>query len=69
MIIKEINQRLLDENDAKMNELVIFFAILAGLSTFGFWGMILGPAITAFFLTVLKLFEARSDACDTKEEC
>ncbi len=69
MIIKEINQRLLDENDAKLNELVIFFAILAGLSTFGFWGMILGPAITAFFLTILKLFEARSDACDTQEDC
>ncbi len=64
MIIKEINTRLLDEDDAKLNELVIFFAILAGLSTFGFWGMILGPAITAFFLTILKLFEARSNECD-----
>jgi predicted PurR-regulated permease PerM len=59
-IIKEINLRLLDEDDAKMNELIIFFAIIAGLSTFGFWGMILGPAITAFFLTILKLFEART---------
>jgi len=25
--------------------------------------MILGPAITAFFLTILKLFEARSQEC------
>ncbi|MDF1883596.1 AI-2E family transporter [Sulfurimonas sp. SAG-AH-194-C21] len=63
MIIKEINQRLLNEGDTKMNELVIFFAIIAGLSTFGFWGMILGPAITAFFFTILKLFEARSKEC------
>ncbi len=60
LIIKEINTRLLKEDDTKMNELVIFFAIIAGLATFGFWGMILGPAITAFFLTILKLFEARS---------
>jgi len=59
IIIKDINQRLLKDDDAKMNELVIFFAIIAGLATFGFWGMILGPAITAFFLTILKLFEAR----------
>ena len=66
IIIKEINQRLLDENDAKLNELVIFFAILAGLATFGFWGMILGPAITAFFLTILKLFEARTKECETQ---
>jgi len=64
IIIKEINQHLLKEDDTKMNELVIFFAIIAGLTTFGFWGMILGPAITAFFLTILKLFEARSKECD-----
>ncbi len=66
MIIKWINQCLLDDDDAKMNELVIFFAILAGLTTFGFWGMILGPAITAFFLTILTLFEARSLECKEK---
>ncbi|OHE18102.1 MAG: AI-2E family transporter [Sulfurimonas sp. RIFOXYD2_FULL_37_8] len=60
LIIKEINKRLLKEDDARVDELVIFFAIIAGLATFGFWGMILGPAITALFLTLLKLFEARS---------
>ncbi|MDQ1263046.1 MAG: hypothetical protein QG559_47 [Campylobacterota bacterium] len=60
LIIKEISQKLLKEDDTKINELVIFFAIIAGLATFGFWGMILGPAITAFFLTLLKLFEART---------
>ncbi len=63
LIIKEINTRLLEEDDTKMNELLIFFAIIAGLATFGFWGMILGPAITAFFLTILKLFEARTKEC------
>ncbi|OHE16663.1 MAG: AI-2E family transporter [Sulfurimonas sp. RIFOXYD12_FULL_36_11] len=61
LIIKEINKRLLKEDDARVDELVIFFAIIAGLATFGFWGMILGPAITALFLTLLKLFEARSE--------
>ncbi len=60
LIIKEINNRLLKEDDTRINELIIFFAIIAGLATFGFWGMILGPAITAFFLTILKLFEART---------
>jgi predicted PurR-regulated permease PerM len=60
LIIKEITNRLLKEEDTRINELVIFFAIIAGLATFGFWGMILGPAITAFFLTILKLFEART---------
>jgi len=64
LIIKEINNRLLNDDDTRINELVIFFAIIAGLATFGFWGMILGPAITAFFLTILKLFEARTKECD-----
>jgi predicted PurR-regulated permease PerM len=63
LIIKEINKRMLKEDDARMNELVIFFSIIAGLATFGFWGMILGPAITSFFLTILKLFEARTKEC------
>ncbi|EQB40060.1 membrane protein [Sulfurimonas hongkongensis] len=64
LIIKEINNRLLKEDDTRINELIIFFAIIAGLATFGFWGMILGPAITAFFLTILKLFEARTKECE-----
>jgi len=67
LIIREINQRIHKDAVTKMNELIIFFAIIAGLTTFGFWGMILGPAITAFFLTILKLFEARSKECDLEE--
>ena len=59
MIIKWINERFV-KTTAKMNELVIFFAIIAGLTTFGFWGMILGPAITAFFLAIIKLVEQQS---------
>ena len=47
--------------------MVIFFSMIAGLTTFGFWGMILGPAITAFFLAILKLFEARTKECQDKE--
>lgn len=66
LIIKEINKRVLKEDDTKMNELIIFFAIFAGLTSFGFWGMILGPAITAFFLTILKLFEARTKECSSR---
>ncbi|DAB33230.1 MAG TPA: AI-2E family transporter [Sulfurospirillum sp. UBA12182] len=55
LIIKYINQ--LSKIPTKINELLIFLAILAGLSTFGFWGMILGPVITALFIAILKLYE------------
>ena len=59
--------KLLSDNDARLDSLVIFFAIIAGLATFGFWGMILGPAITAFFLAILKVFEVRTKECAAKE--
>jgi len=65
LIIKKINDTIIEDKAKKMNEMLIFFAIIAGLATFGFWGMILGPAITTSFLTVLKLFEDRSKACET----
>ena len=59
LIIKEINTRFI-KSTTYMNEMRIFFAIIAGLATFGFWGMILGPAITSFFLALLKLFEQKN---------
>lgn len=63
MIIKYINNKILDV-PTKINELLIFFAILAGLSTFGFWGMILGPAITTFFLSILKIYKLIKEKSD-----
>ncbi len=55
IIIKYINLALL-KSKVVVNELIVFFAILAGLSTFGFWGMIIGPAITTFFISLLRLY-------------
>jgi len=56
LIIKYINDKMVKTPTA-VNELLIFFAIFAGLTTFGFWGMILGPAITTLFLSLLKLYK------------
>ncbi|HRF57883.1 MAG TPA: AI-2E family transporter, partial [Campylobacterales bacterium] len=41
----------------KINSLLIFFAILAGISTYGFWGIIIGPAVTALFISLLKIYD------------
>ena len=68
LIIQKINKLLLAQNETQLDSLVIFFAMIAGLSTFGFWGMILGPAITAFFLAILKVFEARTKECEKNLE-
>lgn len=40
-----------------INEMLIFFSIIAGLSSFGFWGIVVGPAITAFFIGLLRLYK------------
>ncbi len=45
------------ETEIEINSLLIFFAIVAGLSSFGLWGIILGPAITTMFISVLKFYE------------
>jgi predicted PurR-regulated permease PerM len=55
IIIKYVNKMLL-KTPVYFNPLLIFFSIIAGLASFGFWGMILGPALTTFFISLLKLF-------------
>lgn len=55
LVIKFINSKLV-KFPTKINEMVIFFAMIAGITTFGFWGIILGPAIMSFFLSTIKLF-------------
>ncbi|HFS82361.1 MAG TPA: AI-2E family transporter, partial [Epsilonproteobacteria bacterium] len=55
IIIKVIKEDLL-KSTIKINEIVIFFSILAGMTTYGFWGMILGPAITSFLIAITKVY-------------
>lgn len=64
MIIKYINKKVV-KKPTSMNELLIFFSIVAGLSTFGFWGMIIGPAMVTFFISIMHLLKKYSD--DFKE--
>jgi len=45
------------DNEVELNSLLIFFSIVAGLSSFGLWGIIIGPAITTMFISVLKFYE------------
>lgn len=54
IILKQLN-RLLTGGHKRIDDFLIFFAMLAGLATFGFWGFILGPAIVAFSTTLLRM--------------
>ena len=55
VIINFVNKHLIGKQ-TKVNSIIIFFAIVAGLSTHGFWGMIIGPAVTALFIALLSVF-------------
>lgn len=56
LIIKLMTSRIL-KTSLQINEMLIFFAILAGLSAFGFWGIVLGPIITALFIALLRVYK------------
>ena len=45
------------ETEIEINSLLIFFSIVAGLSSFGLWGIIIGPAITTMFISILRFYE------------
>lgn len=55
MIIKVIKEDFL-KSTIKISSIIIFFSILAGMSTYGFWGMIVGPAITSFLIAITKVY-------------
>jgi predicted PurR-regulated permease PerM len=44
------------QNRIQLHPLIIFFAILGGIQSFGFNGLILGPMVVILFLTALDLF-------------
>lgn len=60
LIIKWISKKLV-KTPTKINELLIFLAMIAGISTFGFWGIILGPAILTFFVSTLRMYVILKD--------
>jgi predicted PurR-regulated permease PerM len=60
MIIKYVRENI-TKNATKINEIVIFFSIIAGLTTYGFWGMVIGPAITTFFISLAKIYQVLLD--------
>ena len=55
MIIQVIKDDFV-KSPIKINSMVIFFSILAGMSSYGFWGMIVGPAITSFLIATTKVY-------------
>lgn len=58
ILINVLNKLILD-NPVNINEMIIFISILAGLASFGFWGIIIGPTISAFFLALIRMYQTK----------
>lgn len=56
LVILNFVNRSVSDGKSRLNEFVIFFAIVGGLATFGFWGFIFGPAIVAYTMSTLRMF-------------
>ena len=65
LIISYINKKIV-KTPTKINSLIIFFAIVAGLGTFGFWGMIIGPAMVSLFVSTMQLLRKYIKEVETK---
>jgi len=52
--------------DYKMNDILILLAILAGIASVGFWGLIIGPSVLALTLAAANLYS--SGISDQKDE-
>ncbi|MBI2415836.1 MAG: AI-2E family transporter [Candidatus Kerfeldbacteria bacterium] len=48
--------------DTQMHPLFIFFATLGGLLAFGFSGIVIGPVLTAFLLSMWQMYEQKYHA-------
>lgn len=58
-VIDNILRGPLVGKDAQMHPLLIFFATLGGLLSFGISGVVIGPVITALFLSLWGIYEQK----------
>jgi len=56
-LIDNLLRPILVAKEAAMSDVLILLSVLGGLTLFGLAGIIIGPVITAFFLSMWKLFE------------
>ncbi len=56
-LVDNVVKPLLVRRGLSLHGAVIFFALLGGLATFGPMGLLLGPMVVAFFLSLIRIFE------------
>lgn len=55
--VDELIRAYIIKGKAEVNPIFIIFAIMGGISMFGFWGIIIGPLIIALAVTIMHIYE------------
>jgi len=55
-LIDNLLEPIVIGRDSGMHELLVFFSMLGGIGLFGVMGFIVGPVVTALFLTLLEIY-------------
>lgn len=56
-LVDNIVRPILIKGKAQVHPMIIFLAILGGISLMGFWGVVFGPLIVALAFTILHIYE------------
>jgi predicted PurR-regulated permease PerM len=59
ILVENVIKTRLIGSHMKMHNLLIFLAIIGGLSIFGILGILYGPLVVALFLALAELYHAR----------
>jgi predicted PurR-regulated permease PerM len=60
-MVDNILKPLIIGSRTKMPTIVILFSVLGGIKLFGVIGLIMGPLITAIFISVFEIFRHTED--------
>ena len=60
LLILNFVNRSVSKGKVHTHEFIIFFAIIGGLATCGFWGFLIGPALVAFAITTFRTLRKQS---------
>lgn len=55
--IDEILRAYIIKGRAEVNFIFVVFAVLGGISLFGFWGVVIGPLIVSLAVTIFHIYE------------
>jgi predicted PurR-regulated permease PerM len=65
-LVDNIVKPLIIKTGLELHGAIVFFALLGGLAAFGAIGLIAGPVIVVFFMSVVRMSSARIDVVPTE---